>query len=417
MRSLSPGYFSTLRPGGRIGWQEATSDTEEEWLRALRRDPAALAKISAQPFWQKHVWLLEQLRVLQLPHGAGLEAMRIEVRREHLLEDSFSQVMSMRTGELRRWLRVQFVGEPGVDAGGLEREWFMLVAEALFDPQAGLFCAAPATGAFDINPASGLANDMHLEYFRFTGRSAARLSLASITFSDLELVDAELYRHLNWLRTHSADGLGLDFTVVSEHFGLKEVTELAPDGAHVAVTDANKHEYLKLMLRHRVVGRIEPQLWQLICGLFEVVPPQLIAVFDYCELEHLLCGIQEIDVDDWRRHTTYHGEYRRLGEKHPVVAWFWQLVQEDFTAEERARLLQFITGSSCVPPHGFKALQSNDGQFRRFSICSARKADTHYPRAHTCFNKLDLPLYESRAELEECLSTAIAFACTGFDID
>jgi hypothetical protein len=36
-------------------------------------------------------------------------------------------------------MRVQFVGEPGVDAGGLEREWFILVAQALFDPQLGLF--------------------------------------------------------------------------------------------------------------------------------------------------------------------------------------------------------------------------------------------------------------------------------------
>ncbi|CAN0271703.1 unnamed protein product, partial [Ectocarpus sp. 8 AP-2014] len=95
---------------------------------------------------------------------------RPQVNRKNLLEDSFAQVSAMNAGELRRWLRVQFVGEPGVDAGGLEREWFMLVCSALFDPSTGLFTPQPGNGAFAINPSSGVANEMHLEYFRFTGR-------------------------------------------------------------------------------------------------------------------------------------------------------------------------------------------------------------------------------------------------------
>lgn len=65
------------------------------------------------------------------------------------------------------------MGEPGVDAGGLEREWFMLVCRALFDPSTGLFTPQVGNGAFAINPSSGVANEMHLEYFRFTGRVSA----------------------------------------------------------------------------------------------------------------------------------------------------------------------------------------------------------------------------------------------------
>ncbi len=40
----------------------------------------------------------------------------------------------------------------------------------------------------------------------------------------------------------------------------------------------------------------------------------------------------------------------------PVVKWFWQIV-ESYSEEMRARLLQFVTGSSRVPLQGFKALQ------------------------------------------------------------
>jgi hypothetical protein len=54
-------------------------------LRKLRDDPRALAAVTAQPFWQKHVWLLDQLKLLQLPHGAGLEVRCTE----HLLITSF----------------------------------------------------------------------------------------------------------------------------------------------------------------------------------------------------------------------------------------------------------------------------------------------------------------------------------------
>ena len=35
----------------------------------------------------------------------------------------------------------------------------------------------------------------------------------------------------------------------------------------------------------------------------------------------------------------------------------------------------------------FKALQSNDGNYRRFNIQPISKVDSVFPRAHTCFNK------------------------------
>lgn len=41
-----------------------------------------------------------------------------------------------------------------------------------------------------------------------------------------------------------------------------------------------------------------------------------------------------------------------------IVKWFWQAV-ETFDEERRARLLQFVTGSTRVPLQGFKALQGD----------------------------------------------------------
>lgn len=65
----------------------------------------------------------------------------------------------------------------------------------------------------------------------------------------------------------------------------------------------------------------------------------------------------------------------------------------------------------------FNHEQSNDGSFRSFSVQSITKRDSAFPRAHTCFNKLDLPMYETKKELEECLGLCICFELTGFTID
>mmetsp|Transcript_15666 Transcript_15666/g.47725 ORF Transcript_15666/g.47725 Transcript_15666/m.47725 type:complete len:89 (-) Transcript_15666:286-552(-) len=84
--------------------------------------------------------------------------------------------------------------------------------------------------------------------------------------------------------------------------------------------------------------------------------------------------------------------------------------------EEKARLLQFCTGSAALPASGFRALQSNDGRVRRFQLQGVNPEAHPYPRAHTCFNRLDLPAYEQRRELELYLSCAVNMDVTGFSM-
>jgi len=54
----------------------------------------------------------------------------------------------------KRW-RVEFYGEPGLDAGGVTREWFQLVTEQIFDPDFGLWLSSVNNQmSMTINPAS-----------------------------------------------------------------------------------------------------------------------------------------------------------------------------------------------------------------------------------------------------------------------
>eukprot|EP01032_Pedospumella_encystans_P015961 gene15961-18228_t len=398
-----------------------------------------LSTIAAMTYRSKLLWFLDRLSEFQVVPTEGY--IKIEVRRNRLLEDSHSVLTQFQADDLHKYMRIEFHGEPGIDAGGLEREWFALVAEAIFAPETGLFTCSgsEALGSYHINPTSGARNLNHLSYFKFVGRFIGKAILGQqsieanfsvplrkqilsmpVTFSDLEFVDEELFRNLVWLKENdNVSNLMLFFSISYPGVGDQPPVEydLIPGGADIPVIDENKEEYLQLRLRHRMLDSIKPQLENLLTGIYEVIPADLLSVFDYQELDLLLCGVPDISVQDWKENTEYMGLYRKQGAAHKVIKWFWTAV-EAMSHEERIRLLQYTTGCSRLPAQGFKALQSTDGRYRKFNIQSIFKSDSVVPRAHTCFNKLDLPLYDSQRELDAYLSVVINMEnITGFSIE
>ena len=97
----------------------------------------------------------------------------------------------------------------------------------------------------------------------------------------------------------------------------------------------------------------------------------------------------------------FQGDYHP---NHIVIQWFWRVVLS-FNNEMRARLLQFVTGTSRVPMNGFKELYGSNGP-QPFTIEKWGNPNS-YPRAHTCFNRLDLPPYESYQQLRDRLIKAV----------
>jgi E3 ubiquitin-protein ligase NEDD4 len=198
------------------------------------------------------------------------------------------------------------------------------------------------------------------------------------------------------------DVLEETFSVTEDRFGEHVVVDLRPGGATQDVTEANKEEYVDLVVAHRIAGRITEQFRAFMEGLGDVLPLDLLRVFDEHELELLIGGMTEIDMDDWTRFTDYRG-YEKTDR---VIEWFWACLRS-WPAERKAHLLQFTTGTSRVPVNGFKDLQGSDGP-RRFTI--EKSGDpSGLPRSHTCFNRLDLPPYEDYESLERKLRFAIEY--------
>ncbi|XP_061389839.1 E3 ubiquitin-protein ligase Su(dx) [Musca vetustissima] len=365
-------------------------------------------------------WKLSQFRYL-CQSNALPSHIKITVTRQTLFEDSYHQIMRLPAYELRRRLYIIFRGEEGLDYGGVSREWFFLLSHEVLNPMYCLFEYANKNNySLQINPAS-YVNPDHLQYFKFIGRFIAmalyhgrfiysgftmpfykRMLNKKLTIKDIETIDPEFYNSLIWVKDNNIDECGLElwFSVDFEVLGQIIHHELKENGEKERVTEENKEEYITLMTEWRMTRGIEQQTKTFLEGFNEVVPLEWLKYFDERELELILCGMQDVDVDDWQRNTIYR-HYNRNSKQ---VVWFWQFVR-DTDNEKRARLLQFVTGTCRVPVGGFAELMGSNGP-QRFCIEKVGK-ETWLPRSHTCFNRLDLPPYKSYDQLVEKLTFAI----------
>ncbi|KAK2710251.1 hypothetical protein QYM36_013786 [Artemia franciscana] len=354
-------------------------------------------------------------------YAQGPSKLKINIRRDYILEDGFSKIMSASKKELQRSkLHISFIGEDALDYGGPGREFFFLISRQLFNPYYGLFeYSAQDTYTVQISPLSSCI-EHYKEWFRFCGRVLGlalvhqylldvfftrpfykELLCLSLCLSDLESVDPEFYQSVTWLKENIITNLDLTFCVTEEIGGKHFERELKANGKNISVTEKNKKDYIQRLVKWRLERGVSDQMNCLLRGFTEVVDSRLASIFDARELELVLAGTVEIDVADWRRNTEYRSGYF---DGHQVIQWFWQVIDK-MDDSQRLKLLQFVTGTSSVPYEGFSALRGSNGP-KKFCIEKWGNPDS-LPRAHTCFNRLDLPSYPSFTVLYEKLMMAI----------
>lgn len=156
----------------------------------------------------------------------------------------------------------------------------------------------------------------------------------------------------------------LTFSVEADDFGSTRIVDLKPDGRTIPVTNENKAEYVQLLVQNRLTVSIKDQIEAFQKGFDEIIPRDLVRIFSATELQLLLNGLPDINVEDWRANTELH----QFQQSDSTVTWFWRAVRS-FDQEERAKLLQFSTGSSRVPLEGFGALQGAQGPTKVSLTC------------------------------------------------
>lgn len=345
--------------------------------------------------------------------------------------------------DLSRGFAIKFVGEPGVDEGGLTREMFEMMAAEMADPSRGLFkmVCNEDPESFSVrrelvpDPTSmlpghnkpgtiGVLRQLYLACGRITGLALgtgnliaefgryflqAVLRVEGGTLEDLIDQDPVMGRTLQTVLERPLEELGVEPTFSCTLEASREenntVVELVPGGASIDVTDENKREWVEKLAEYRLVTGISEQAEAFRQGMLDVLSESAMELFSVAELRKELAGegLDTLEGEQlakmilaWRSYTEYESGFTQDSR---CVHWLWELV----AAKEilPGALLRFVTGQSRVSESGFEALRP------RFCIVCAGEDEASLPSAATCLNLLRLPNYGSKEQLRTKMEYAL----------
>ncbi|XP_046484252.1 E3 ubiquitin-protein ligase HUWE1 isoform X1 [Neodiprion pinetum] len=365
----------------------------------------------------------------RMDEGIRREELAVHVRRSHIFEDSFRELHRRNADEWKNRFYIVFEGEEGQDAGGLLREWYVIISREIFNPMYALFTVSPGDRVTYMINSSSHCNPNHLCYYKFVGRVIAKAIYDNkllecyftrsfykhilgilVKHTDMESEDYSFYKGLVYLTEHNVSDLGYELTFSAEvnEFGVNDVRDLIPNGRNIVVTEETKLEYIRLVCQMKMTGAIRKQLNAFLEGFYDIIPKRLISIFNEQELELLISGLPNVDIEDLKSNTEYH----KYSPTSLQIQWFWRALR-GFDQADRAKFLQFVTGTSKVPLQGFGALEGMNG-VQKFQIHRDDRSTDRLPSAHTCFNQLDLPVYETYDKLRSNLLKAIHECSEGF---
>ncbi|KAG7237257.1 hypothetical protein INR49_032590 [Caranx melampygus] len=349
----------------------------------------------------------------------------LKITRHSILDSSLKATRNFSVSDWSKNFEVVFQDEEALDWGGPRREWFELICKTLFDTSNQLFTRFSDNNQGLVHPNADRPPHLRLKMYEFAGRIVGkclyesalggaykqlvrarftRSFLAQIiglrmNYKYFETDDQEFYKtKVCFILNNDVSEMDLVFAEekYSKSGQLEKVVELISGGAQIAVTNENKMHYLNLLAQYRLASQVRDEVEHFLKGLNELVPENLLAIFDENELELLMCGTGDINVQDFKAHAVIvGGDEVVLGrgvQLHPGGAGPSPAVHH--------RLLS-------ATPRGFNTLCPS------FQIIAAPTHST-LPTAHTCFNQLCLPTYDSYEELHKMLKLAISEGSEGF---
>ncbi|RKO93937.1 hypothetical protein BDK51DRAFT_21920 [Blyttiomyces helicus] len=355
--------------------------------------------------------------------GVNSPYLLLEVRRDHVIRDALYQLQGKKSHDLKKQLRVTFVGEEGIDEGGVQKEFFQLIVRDMFSATYGMFVSQPDTRLcwFTRDPSCDAAM---LEEYTLIGRLIA-LAIYNGVILDIQFPTA-LYRKLLGERVDLSDideldpilGRGLHLLLsfdgnveeafertfeidIDTNLGERVSCELCENGANINVTSANREEFVNRYVDFLFNQSVKRQFDAFFEGFNSVMSDSALEIFRPEELQELICGSPTLDFQALESATQYDGYHKDT----EVIKYFWNVVHS-LTDAEKKLLLFFTTGSDRVPVGGLSKLQ--------FVIARNGGDSDRLPTSHTCFNVLLLNEYSSEEKLRDRLMKAIANSDCGF---
>ncbi|OXB62164.1 hypothetical protein ASZ78_015346, partial [Callipepla squamata] len=452
---------------------------EDHWLRKDLKPSVLFQELDKD---KKRAQLLLQYIPHVIPHkNDGYEQLR------QLSQNAMKGVIRV------KFVNDLGVDEAGIDQDGVFKEFLEEIIKKVFDPALNLFKTTSGDERLYPSPTSYI-HENYLQLFEFVGKMLGKavyegivvdVPFASFFLSqllghhhsvfyssvdELPSLDSEFYKNLTSIKRYDGDisDLGLTLSYDEDVMGQLVCHELVPGGKTIPVTNENNDHkyrikcllcrcvfelseggylcsvsvaatfplthrisYIHLMAHFRMHTQIKSQTAALISGFRSIIKPEWIRMFSAPELQRLISGDNaEIDLEDLKKHTVYYGGFHG---SHRVIIWLWDILANDFSPEERAMFLKFVTSCSrppllgfayLKPPFSIRCVEVSDDQdtgdtlgsvLRGFFTIRKKEPGGRLPTSSTCFNLLKLPNYSKKSILREKLRYAISMN-TGFEL-
>uniref|UniRef100_A0A8D0PDV7 HECT-type E3 ubiquitin transferase n=1 Tax=Sus scrofa TaxID=9823 RepID=A0A8D0PDV7_PIG len=338
----------------------------------------------------------------------------LHVRRNNLVGDALRELSIHSDIDLKKPLKVIFDGEEAVDAGGVTKEFFLLLLKELLNPIYGMFtyyqdsnllwfsdtCFVEHNWFHLIGITCGLAIynstvvDLHFPLALYK-----KLLNVQPGLEDLKELSPAEGRSLQELLDYPGEDIEetfcLNFTICRESYGVVEQKKLIPGGDRVTVCKENRQEFVDAYVNY--VFQISVGEWYTAfsSGFLKVCGGKVLELFQPSELRAMMVGNSNYNWEELEETAVYKGDYSAA---HPTVKLFWETFHE-FPLEKKKKFLLFLTGSDRIPIYGMASLQ--------IVIQSTASGEDYLPVAHTCYNLLDLPKYSSKEVLRARLTQAL----------
>ncbi|KAF7384056.1 hypothetical protein HZH68_014813 [Vespula germanica] len=337
----------------------------------------------------------------------------LNVSRENIVQDTLLELSHYDPSDLKKPLRVKFHGEEAEDAGGVKKEFFMLLLKEILDPKYGMFKEYEETRTIWFSQDSfedevmysliGLLCGLVIYNFIIIDLPFPLALYKKLLHEPVGLIDIKemspavaksLQSILDYENPDFEEIFCLNFEIVRDAFGERKIYELIPDGGKVPVTLKNKKQFVDLYVDYILNKSVESHYQAFHTGFHKVCGGRVLELFHSHELMAVVVGNENYDWEELQRNATYKEGYSA---NDPTINLFWQVFHE-LPLEEKKKFLLFLTGSDRIPIQGMKAIKI---------IIQPMSDERMLPVAHTCFNVLDLPRYQTRERLRYKLLQAI----------
>ena len=359
----------------------------------------------------------------------------ISICRNNILEDSFNQFMNNKIN-LKKPLKIKFLDEAKQDENGVYREWYSNLFKDFFKEKNKLFIQNPNktiyNGTFIINE---FCDKNKFDYYEFFGKLLVKAIIDNahmrehinmtlikyllnlkVNLEDMKFFDLSVYNSLKKIveekieNNESLKQINFTYNLKDKNGNINTI-EIIPEGKYIYLNEQNKNTFIEKYIYYETYYKYKEQIEKIKKGFYSIVDDFMGKFYTPQEFDFEIVGMKIVDLEDWKSNTIYKGQYNKDNE---TIKLFWDALS-NLKQEDLMIFFEFCTGLCNVPVDGFGSLKGIGNKIQKFTIeplmteFSLNDDPNQFKliEARTCVNRILLPEYKSKEDMEKAIKIII----------